>query len=272
MPILAGSPSRVAMSKRPTAYGEFVYTHATPALAGIVLLFNVIVVVIIIKKVKMKPSLIYILNLCISDTFVGINMIILKSMDPFMKTTLKGKSEVKELYSIIKHVFIRFSLFISIFNLIAITFDRLFAVVFPFLHWKQNKLFPYKICVGAWVLSLACVSLVYCVSRFLLSNVDKYNNLVFPVLTYTATIFFVACYTAIFVVLRRSNNKLKQISAAAFGSKGKQNVGRDLKREVWLILCFFHAFAYFCYSYVNGLLSFILFTIKIISHQILLSL
>ncbi|XP_057310147.1 trace amine-associated receptor 13c-like [Hydractinia symbiolongicarpus] len=239
------------MTGRPAAYGEVIYTHATPALAGLVLLFNVIVVAIIIKKVKLKPSLIYILNLCLSDTFVGINMIILKSMDPFMKTTLKGKSEVKELYSIIKHVFIRFSLLISIFNLIAITFDRLFAVAFPFLHHKQNKLFPYKICFSAWVLSLACVSLVYCVSRFLLSNVEKYNNLVFPVLTYTATIFFVACYTAIFVVLRRSNNKLKQISAAAFESTGKHNVGRDLKREVWMISSFCYAFAYFRYSYVN---------------------
>ena len=51
-------------------------------------------------------------------------------------------------------------------------------------------------------------SIVYAISRFYLHNISRYNNLVFPVATYTASVIFIISYSVIFVELRKSS-KLK---------------------------------------------------------------
>ena len=162
------------------------------------------------KSKKKSANQVYLLSLSFSDIFVGITMIVLKSMDSFMKTTLEGNIAAKEVYNILKHVFIRFSLFISIFNLIAITFDRLLAIVYPFYHRSRGKRFRLKISIGVWFVSMFVVVLVYLISRFKLMDVDRYNNLVFPISTYTTTVLFGVCYSKIYISIRQSSRNLEK--------------------------------------------------------------
>lgn len=80
--------------KKMSEYSDIIYTQVTPALGGVVVLLNILELFFIIKmeqkkRSKYSKSFIYITNLCISDVMVGIVMIILKSMDPYMKTDLK---------------------------------------------------------------------------------------------------------------------------------------------------------------------------------------
>ena len=111
----------MSSKKKMSAYSDAIYTTVTPILGGVVIILNILELVFIFrlqkkKRAKITKSFIYIINLCISDVMVGIVMVILKSMDPYMKTDLKNDELSKEFYGILKHVFIRLSLFISIFN------------------------------------------------------------------------------------------------------------------------------------------------------------
>lgn len=116
------------------------------------------------------------------------------------------KQDAKEFYSILKHVFIRLSMFISIFNLLALTFDRYLAITAPLKHRKRGRSFTYKVILGVWFFSVGCVTLIYCISRYKLSNVEKYNNMVFPISSYTTFAVFIFCYTLIYRTVRNSNN------------------------------------------------------------------
>ena len=66
-------------------------------------------------------------------------------MTQFQKTALKNDAVAKEIYNIIRYCVIRISLFVSVFNLSALTIDRLFAIKFPFIHRKQGKQFAFKV-------------------------------------------------------------------------------------------------------------------------------
>jgi len=133
-----------------SAYSNAIYTTVTPVIGGIAVILNIIELILIYKTQRRKrnsvtKSFIYLSNLCLSDIIVGLVMITLKSMDPFMKTDLKDDELAKEFYSILKHVFIRLSMFISIFNLLALTFDRYLAVTNPLQHRKRGKSFVFKV-------------------------------------------------------------------------------------------------------------------------------
>lgn len=150
-----------------TSYREFLYEILTPMMGGLIIVLNVLELFMILRdKSRKGVGLVYILNLSISDVFVGLAMIILKIMTPFMKTTLKKDVIAQEFYHVIRYCLIRLSLFVSVFNLIALTFDRLMAIKFPFIHRKKGKSFAIKVCMGVWLLSLACVVLIYSISRF----------------------------------------------------------------------------------------------------------
>ena len=196
------------MAVKMSEYSDFLYTILIPALGGVVIILNIIEIIFIMKQKKFTMCLVYILNLSVSDVLVGAVMVTLKSMYPFMKTTLKGNVAAKEGYDVLKHVFVRLSLFLSVFHLLAITFDRLLSVSRPYFYRNHGQSFPYKVCAGTWVAALICVTIVYCISRFHLSNVEKYNNLLFPISTYSATIFFAVSYMIIFMSIRRSSQKL----------------------------------------------------------------
>ena len=135
-----------------SAYSDAIYTTVTPVIGGITVILNVIELVLIYKLQRQKrnkkaatKSFIYLVNLSVSDVIVGLVMIVLKSMDPFMKTDLKNDELATEFYSILKHVFIRLTMFISIFNLLALTFDRYLAITNPLQHMKRGKSFTFKV-------------------------------------------------------------------------------------------------------------------------------
>ena len=209
------------------SYRAFLYEIVTPIMAGLIVVLNIIELAMILRnKGRKGVGTIYILNLSASDVFVGVSMIVLKIMTQFRKTTLKNDPVGIEFYNIIRYCVIRISLFVSVFNLSALTIDRLFAVKYPFIHRKQGKKFALKICVGVWLVSIILCTIVYLVTRFYLNNIARYNNLVFPVATYTASSIFIAAYAAIFLELKKS---------AKNTSKNK----RDKDKEAAEVFCCF---------------------------------
>lgn len=189
-----------------SSYRSFLFTTATPVIAALAILLNMIEIILIVKERKARRNLgrIFILNLAISDVIVGVVMIILKSLDPYMKVELKGNIYAEEIYSIMRYGFIRLSLFTSVLNLAALTIDRVLAICRPFSHRKRTNRFAIKICMGVWLLSIMFVTSMYCLTRFYLKNIERYNNLVFPISTYTAVVVFLVCYMMLYKTLKKS--------------------------------------------------------------------
>ena len=93
------SKQRRNMSSERSPYSEFLYSVLSPILGGLITVLNVIQFYCINRIQRMEGSrgvnnnnLAYIKSLCVSDIMAGVTMIILKSINPFMKTTFKGIS------------------------------------------------------------------------------------------------------------------------------------------------------------------------------------
>ena len=88
-------------------------------------------------------------------------------------------------------------------------------------------------------------------SRFYLQNISRYNNLVFPVATYTASVIFIFSYSVIFVELRKSskNNKIQKsvgaggtVALGANSAAGAAAAKDEAKTEVYFKHVFYMSF------------------------------
>ena len=192
-------------------YQQFLYRYVTFGIGILAVFFNILEIIFMkyFKSFKKNPiGMVYILNMAISDIIVGFTMVILKSMDPYMKTTLANNETAHEIYHVIRFCFIRFSLLLSVFNLIALTIDRVCAIRFPFSINRKNIYFHYKVCSGVWISSFLITIIFYCLARYYLKDNERYKDFIFPIATFPATGLFVVSYAIIFNVVRRSSNTI----------------------------------------------------------------
>jgi len=188
-------------------YSDILYKYVTLVIGVLIVICNTFKIVYLQKKVKTK-SVIYITNLALSDCSVGVFMVILKTMDPFMDTSLKNNDYALEIYLLIRFCCIRFSLLSSVFNLVAITLTQVVAVVKPYYYRKWKTTLIYKICAANWFISITCVLIFYFSLRFKvdrINNIKKYKNLLFPFVTFPVICLFIISYTLIAIKLYGSN-------------------------------------------------------------------
>ncbi|XP_057311565.1 adenosine receptor A2b-like [Hydractinia symbiolongicarpus] len=177
-------------------YEPILFQYVTPVIGGLAILANMSEIISIMyhRHNNGGYALVYIFSLSMSDLLMGIMMVILKSMHPFMKTTLKGNTGAKEAYDLIRFGCIRFALLMSIFNLIALSIDRVRAVKNPIKYRLRDGKHTIWIPVGLWCMAFLCISLYYWISRELFQNTKRYINLIFPVAIFSAFIIFIGCY------------------------------------------------------------------------------
>ncbi|XP_066934064.1 glucose-dependent insulinotropic receptor-like [Clytia hemisphaerica] len=200
-----------------STYNKILYQYVTTSIGALVIASNSIMLVCIrrSKAHKNKPvGFVYVINMAASDLFVGVTMVILKSMHPYMGTTLAENVVAQNIYHVVRFCMIRFSLLVSVFNLVALTIDRLCAIRFPFLVQRQDKGFHIKVCGLIWFVSLVITSIFYILARFYLKDSLRYKDAIFPIATIPATVLFVVSYTMIFTVVRRTSNTVNRIEAS----------------------------------------------------------
>ena len=209
------------MAKYHSKYHEIVSTIISPTVAGLVIILNLLKLYVIKTKQRQNKSvsIIYLINVSISDITVGILIIIYKTMYEYVD----NNAVAKEISNIIRLCLIRISLFVSVFNLVALTLNQMWAIRKPFIHLKYGKEFAVKICFGVWMISITFVAGLYLVSRYQLRNTQKYTDVVFACVTYPATIIFVVCYTIIFLTIRKSVKVKKEENG---GNKQHSVTGR----------------------------------------------
>ena len=226
-------------------YRQALFELVTPVMGGFIIILNIIEIGYILQQGRTeRPGAIYILNLAISDVVVGLTMVILKSIDPFMETDLKHDMTAKEIYNIIQYCLLRLSMFVSVFNLLVLSVDRVWAISRPFSHRKKTTLFAVKVCVLVWILSIICVTSIFCMVRFYGGNFERYHNLVFPLATYLTTFAFAV---VIFREIRKSK-AIRKESAPTFRLHKKGNAERKMEVISFFILIDFCT-VYFLVSY-----------------------
>ena len=225
-------------------YRQALFEIVTPVMGGLVIVLNVIENCCILQLGRtQRPGAIYILNLAISDIVVGLTMVILESIDPFMETDLKYDMTAREIYIIIQYCLLRLSMFMSVLNLLVLLVDCVWAISRPFSHRKKTALFAVRVCILVWILSNICVTSIFCMVQFYGGNFEPYHNLVLPAVTYLTTLAFAVCYLAIFREIRNIKIVRKE-SAPTFRLHKKGNAEGKL-----VVIFFFILFVYFLVSF-----------------------
>ena len=63
-------------------------------------------------------------------------------------------------------------------------------------------------------------------------DVDRYNNLVFPISTYTTAVLFGTCYSKIYISIRQSSRNLeKNTSGKTSATQGTEGTAKSDQRK-----------------------------------------
>ena len=124
------------------------------------IIINAVEIYIIIRtENSTRTSMALILNVSISDLFVGISIGFVKIMFAIEKGT-QGNATLKEAIGITRFYLLRLSLFASVLNLIILTFVRWLAVSKPSFLSKCNS-------------TLHCSSLYFDLAVFACSSINN---------------------------------------------------------------------------------------------------
>ena len=217
-----------------SGYREILYKYVTFLIGFLIIISNTFILVYIRKSKthKHKPAgFVYIINMALSDLFVGVLMVILKSISPYLwidNSHLADNAAAKTAYNVIKFCLLRFTLLASVFNLVALTFDRLYAIRFPFAAKRVRRGLHIKICIGIWIVSLVMATVFYLPITYSLNDNYRYKDAIFPIFTIPATVLFIVSYTLIFTVVRRTSNIVRQIEASV---RNQQSTSRSIDKE-----------------------------------------
>ena len=182
---------------------EVTLTYVVPTLAIITILENIVeVYTILASKETKKPlgiSIILLLNLSLSDLFVGIGLLV------YVLIKHLSSSVITDEYLIFMRLFLlRFTLIFSSFSIITLTLTRMFAVTKPIAYRKTKRSFAIKLAVIIWLSSLILSSVCYGFIRFYKTNsLNYYGNFLFPIISYPTIMLCCICFYKIIKTIQR---------------------------------------------------------------------
>ena len=117
---------------------------------------------------------------------------------------ISNKSSIANLYNILLFIFLHFSLIISVFNLLALTADRLLAVHNPFRYTMLHTRNVITAILVIWILSVGIVTGFYYFSvEFFSSQIDlRYSLMMFSITIIPAAVAMSVCYIFVFREIR----------------------------------------------------------------------
>ena len=190
---------------------EIVYKYIGPCTVPFIILLNVFELVSIRKSSKkyiFNPYNVFMNNLSISDLIVGISLLLLHVCKAIQIKLFKDNIAMNIISDFFIHCSLRISLCSSVFFLSAVTISRLRIVTKPFSTRKISRISAHKISVGLWF-----VSIVIVIPEFILYTVSRkfntrYRRLLYPIMTYPATVLFCYCYHAIHTKLLKNEKRM----------------------------------------------------------------
>ena len=202
-------------------FGLFWFHYGSPALALIVCILNGIEIFALFRRCRMKnlnrsrhkASLLLLLNLSISDFSVGLTVIMIKVLWNLIDHKVISYTKVtKIVYDILLILFLRLSLLTSIFNLLAMTFDRVFSIRNPLqYHYRIRRKHITSVIIIIWALSASLIVGYYYLAMHQLSDRGsrRYRGTIFPATILPAITSFCYCYIVIFKAIRIQGRSLR---------------------------------------------------------------
>ena len=201
-------------------FDTILFFYVSPIVAVIICILNSTEILILLRRLKRnnsnkkrpKSSLIYILNLAISDLLVGLTVIVIKIWTYLAHyRIIKFERTAAIIHGIILYFFLRFSLAISIFSLIALTIDRLLSIRNPFRHTTVRTRNVITTLAIIWISSVGLATGFYYFSMHVLSSETsrKYRGTIFPATIIPAVVIFSFCYVFIFKAIHAQGKKFK---------------------------------------------------------------
>lgn len=184
-----------------------IFIYISPINAALIIILNILEIVMMFKtnmQRVLSPSLVFILNLSISDIMVGIMIIMVKVFAFLLKTNYKGNKVLLKTLHVTKNFMLRLSLLISVLNLMTFTVVRMLAARKPLLYRKITRGIAINICYCIWLVALVLVTGYYCAMKFTLTveENNKFETILFPLTTYFVSFGFCYCYWSIYSLLR----------------------------------------------------------------------
>ena len=204
-----------------------VHEYISPFNAILIIVLNCMEIFLILKYrngLKLASSLIFVLNLSVSDLIVGI-LIVFASISSFLKKHHYKDSVALTVSLDMAQNMERLSCLLSVFNLLAFTFTRLLATRWQLLHrTKFTRKLAIKISCGIWIMSFVILVSYYCVFKFGMSKdvAARFEGLLYPVATYIATGILLYIYRIIYLEFR-SRNKVSSVHDLKIVSSQKDN-------------------------------------------------
>lgn len=193
---------------------EIYWDYINPTI-GVAIVFASVIEALIIYKIrnKMSTSMVYILNLAISDLLVGVMILVTKGLLIIitqMGARVRDHLWLIEIYAVVNFAFLRLSLVTSLLNIIAIAIDRWIAVARPYFYRKLKSRHAVLICALIWLVALSVVAIYYTIVRSKIENNTirhEYELLIFPLLTLPTLLGLIFSYLSILRFLRRSRQE-----------------------------------------------------------------
>lgn len=208
---------------------ELMWTFICPILGVFIIIVNLVQIYSIIKANRRKLSIpfIFLLNLSLSDLLVGLTEILIKTMYWTAKHwTRLSKNEIYvDIYKYVVFVFLRISLLMSVLNLVAITFDRLYCVLKPIQYRQVNKRKAFYVCISLWIISIISSSSFYYGLRSLNNQytIWRMYSLFFPLTTLPTLPLLSSVYIFIWFYVKKQNKALQiENSDTSFVTRKKQ--------------------------------------------------
>ena len=226
---------------------ELMWVFISPTLAVFIVIVNLVQIYSIIKSNRRKLSIpfIFMVNLSISDLSVGLTEILIKTIYWTIYTRKISSQAILDIFNYLLFVFLRMSLMMSVFNLIAITFDRLYCVIKPIHYRQMNRRKAFYVCISLWIISIISTSSYY---YGLSSLKDAYTMwridlLFFPLTTFPTLPFLSFVYIFIWFHVKKQNKNLQaENSDNSFVRRKKQEHRLFVLActvVVFFILCWF---------------------------------
>ena len=188
---------------------EVTLDYFVPIISVMIILLNVLEVYTIFAcrgDKALATSLIFLLNLSLSDMFVGIGLLIFSLIHHL------GNDVIKSEFLKITRVFLmRFSLTFSSLSIITLTFTRMFAVTKPIRYKKAKRPLAVRVCVAIWFVSIVFAGFIYGMHRFIPTIVlTEYGNILYPVICYpTIALCCVSFYKIIKTIRKQREFRLR---------------------------------------------------------------
>ena len=218
-------------------YQRVLFEIVSPVNAGLILILNMTEIIFIWKMqlVKRRKSTMFMLNLAISDLFLGFTIVVAKILNAVKKSEQNNSTFFKLLCSFIQRSVIQMTLMASVLTINILTTERFLAVKYPHIYNRITRAQRRNACFGVWMISILITLCFYFSDPHDLKYRYHEQFIVLSAIIVLSLPWPIVSYTAIRRVFKRRFSRPRDLNAATASQPSRRHTFTEGKR--FLTLC-----------------------------------